>query len=367
MTKARGLADLGNVYSDSALSNRNLVINGAMQVAQRGTSATGVSAAAYNTVDRFQHNLTDNGVFTDEQSTDAPDGFASSFKTTCTTADAAVATGAFSRIQYQPEAQDLQALSYGTASAKDITVSFWVKSNVVADYVFWAYQLDAVREINRIFSVDVADTWEYKTVTIEGDTSGTINNDTGAGLLLAWVLASGTEYTTGTRPAVWTAAVNVNRWVGLTASIASTIGNYFQITGVQLEVGDTATPFEHRSYGQELALCQRYYYRLTADTIANFSVATGTKVSSSTAAAGIIFPTPMRAAATSFETNGVATDYALVDGATARICTAVPNSTQINSTGAQLNMTTLAGNAAGSAALLRLNALNSYIAWYAEL
>jgi hypothetical protein len=260
MTKARKLADLGNAYDDGALSNRNLIINGAMQVAQRGTSATGVSTSGY-IVDRFNHVVSGYGTWTREQSNDAPDGFANSLKVTCTTPDTSPSSLDFTRISYNAEGHDRQVLSYGTSNAKDVTISFWVKSNVSATYVFWVFQHDSptTRHINKLFTIDSANTWEYKTITVEGDALGQLDNDTGSCMIMGWILASGTGYTSGTRPSTWTAHTAADRWAGLTADLGGAANNYFQITGVQLELGDTATPFEHRSYGDELAKCQRYY------------------------------------------------------------------------------------------------------------
>jgi hypothetical protein len=260
MTKARKLADLGNAYDDGALSNRNLIINGAMQVAQRGTSATGVSTSGY-IVDRFNHVVSGYGTWTREQSNDAPDGFANSLKVTCTTPDTSPSSLDYTRISYNAEGQDRQVLSYGTSNAKDVTISFWVKSNVSATYVFWMFQLDSPtnRHINKLFTIDSANTWEYKTITVEGDTLGQLDNDTGSCMIMGWILASGTGYTSGTRPSTWTAHTAADRWAGLTADLGGAANNYLQITGVQLELGDTATPFEHRSYGEELAKCQRYF------------------------------------------------------------------------------------------------------------
>jgi hypothetical protein len=260
MTKARKLADLGNAYDDGALSNRNLIINGAMQVAQRGTSATGVSTSGY-IVDRFNHVVSGYGTWTREQSNDAPDGFANSLKVTCTTPDTSPSSLDFTRISYNAEGHDRQVLSYGTSNAKDVTISFWVKSNVSATYVFWVFQHDSptTRHINKLFTIDSANTWEYKTITVEGDALGQLDNDTGSCMIMGWILASGTGYTSGTRPSTWTAHTAADRWAGLTADLGGAANNYLQITGVQLEVGDTATPFEHRSYGDELAKCQRYF------------------------------------------------------------------------------------------------------------
>ena len=260
MSKQNELVELSRVFDTSALSNRNLIINGAQNIAQRGTSFTSQNTSHFVT-DRFEPTMSSYGIWTTEQSSDAPDGFSKSLKMTCTTADTSPSSNDYCRISYLPEAQDLQHLNFGSSAAKTTTVSFWVKSNVVATYVFWMYQPDNAntRQINKLFTVDTADTWEYKTLTIEGDTSGTINNDNGVGMLIGWILSSGTGYTSGTRPANWTNHTAADRWAGLTADVGGTVNNYFQITGVQWEVGTEATPFEHRSFGDELARCQRYY------------------------------------------------------------------------------------------------------------
>jgi hypothetical protein len=277
--------------------NRNLVINGAQNIAQRGTSLTSQNTSHFVT-DRFEPTLSSYGVWTTEQSSDAPDGFSKSLKMTCTTADTSPGSTDFCRISYVPEAQDLQHLNFGSSAAKTTTVSFWVKSNVVATYVFWMYQPDNAntRQINRLFTVDSADTWEYKTLTIEGDTSGTINNDNGSGMLIGWILSSGTGYTSGTRPTNWTNHTAADRWVGLTADVGGTVNNYFQITGVQWEVGDTATDFEHRTFGDELAKCQRYCLVLDSGIVYGTYGYVGFAENSTTAKVIMSFPVHMRSA-----------------------------------------------------------------------
>ena len=262
MSKARGLADLGNVYNDGALSNRNLIINGAMQVAQRGTSTAGISGNGYYTVDRVTISTYSLGVWTSTQeATDGPNAaFPNSLKLECTTADAAPAGPDELKVGFKIEAQDLQRLQYGSADAQDMTLSFWAKSNKTGTYIAYFYRQDTTRHVQSPVTIDVANAWEYKTVTISGDVTGQINNDSGDGLQVMLVLGAGSNGTTGTAATAWEAFTAANRYVGQTVNLADTIGNYFQITGVQLEVGDTATPFEHRSYGQELALCQRYYF-----------------------------------------------------------------------------------------------------------
>ncbi|MDA7701600.1 hypothetical protein N8864_04075 [Gammaproteobacteria bacterium] len=172
-------AKLGN---DIPLGNRNLVINGAMQVAQRSTSLSGVTSGGYLTTDRFYTDLTSIGTYTVSQSTDAPSGFAHSLKYLCTTADASPASGDGFGLQYKIEGQDLQMLDYGTSEAKSFTVSFWVKSNKTGTGAFNIRNVDQTRGINKSYIINSANTWEYKTITIDGDTAAGISNDSGHGL-----------------------------------------------------------------------------------------------------------------------------------------------------------------------------------------
>ena len=240
---------------------RNLIINGAMQVAQRGTSATGVTTPAYYSVDRMKFDIGSCGTHTVSQAADAPDGFATSYKIEVTTAEATPTTTDKLAMQYLFEGQDLQQLKYGTTSAQDIALSFWVKTNKTGTYSNEVIQTDnSNRHYSFSYTVNSADTWEYKTLVISGDSIGLIDNDTGLGLVLKFWLDGGDSWTSGTYTAnQWQARTNANVISSSSPHLADTIGNYWQITGVQLEVGTVATPFEHRSYGEELALCQRYY------------------------------------------------------------------------------------------------------------
>ena len=257
MSKARGLADLGNAYSDGALSNRNLIINGAMQVAQRGTSFTDLGTAPTYTLDRwrFADSANPPARYTATQSSDAPSGFASSLKYEVTTEDAAVDADEIQNVDYFIEAQDLQQLDYGSSGAKDITLSFWVKCSVAQNFGFRIQHEDGGGGYTKSYAVNSANTWEYKTLTFSGNTATNFANDNGRGFRLRWGLIAGTDYT-GSDSTAWgngdVFGLQENTWV-------ATLGATWQITGVQLEVGDTATPFEHRSYGDELSRCQRYY------------------------------------------------------------------------------------------------------------
>jgi hypothetical protein len=256
-SKAFGLAQLGNAYSDGALSNRNLIINGAMQVAQRGTSVSN-SAGGYTTVDRFFQTGTLGGTFAWEKSSDAPTEFSSSFKSSAPTGFSSLSSAASARIGTAFEGQDLQQLLKGTSSATDLTLSFWVKATVAGTYIVELYDTDNTRNICQSYTISASNTWQKVVMTFAGDTSGALDNDNAASLVVHWFLAAGSDFTSGALPTSWQSAVTANRAVGQVNGMASN-NDAFYLTGVQLEAGDTATPFEHRSYGAELALCQRYY------------------------------------------------------------------------------------------------------------
>ena len=271
ITKADGTGSLsvpaesGTVVTTASpsLGRRNLIINGAMQVAQRGTQVTGETGSGYKTCDRWQAAISSLGTWTIDQSTDAPSGFSNSFKLTCTTADASPAAGDAMYLRYSIEAQDCQHLAYGSSSANTTTLSFWVKSNKTGTYKVAPYVSDSGRLLGGTYTINSADTWEQKTITIIGDTGGSIANDNGDGLVLHFFLGAGSNFTSGTSQSAWTAYSAGDFGAGQTVNLADATSNYFEITGVQLEVGSVATPFEHRSYGEELALCQRYLHRMS--------------------------------------------------------------------------------------------------------
>jgi len=260
MSKARQLADFSSVAPD--IGRKNLIINGAMQVAQRGTSETGVTSMKYaNAPDHYQLVINNMGAYTVSQSTDAPDGFANSYKIQCTTEDASPAASDYFFFWTKHEGQDVQHLKFGTASAQQLSLSFWVKSNMTGTWQVNFRDKDNGRLITGTYTTNSADTWEYKTITVDGDTgSSGFTNDNNESFSLEFPLGAGTDFTSGTAPTAWEGSVNANRAASNTVNIASSTSNYWAITGVQLEVGSVATPFEHRSYGEELALCQRYLY-----------------------------------------------------------------------------------------------------------
>jgi hypothetical protein len=241
--------------------NRNLLYNGAMQVHQRGTSTAGITTTGYYTADRWRSIITI-GTWTQSIEDDGPagSGFTKSLKMLCTTADAAPSGTGQAQLRQTLEGYDVQRTAKGTASALQTTISFWVKSNVTGTYNLEAYDLDNTRQISASYSISSSATWEKKTITFPADTTGTFNNDNAGSLILLWWLSSGSNYTSGTLNTSWAASVNANRATGQTNLVAAT-NNYWQVTGVQLEVGAAATEFEFEPYGTTLAKCQRYYFQ----------------------------------------------------------------------------------------------------------
>ena len=247
------------------IGRRNLVINGAMQVAQRGTSVTSITAANYYTVDRMQTEIQSAGTWTMTQSDDVPagEGFSKSFKYDCTTADASLSASDYFIQRHSFEGQDLQRLMYGTSDAKPVTISFYVKSNKTGTYVCELQQLPGDGTYPRTaksFTIDSANTWERKIITLNGNTAKTIPDSNARGLDIMIWMAAGTDYTSGTFNAgnSWDAG-STQRAGALNVNIADNTANEILFTGLQMEIGTSATEFEHRQFGEELALCQRYY------------------------------------------------------------------------------------------------------------
>ena len=242
--------------TDQVLTHRNLIINGAMNVAQRGTSFTNPAVSAY-TLDRW-YTLNSNDSTVDvSQSTEAPTGFKNSLKIDVTTADSSMSAAQYYILAQGIEGQNLTHLNYGSADAKEVTISFWVRSNKTGTY-YVEIQTSGSQELARPYTINTANTWEHKTLTWIANTDYTISENNGAGLRAYWWLAAGSNYTGSPIGTTWVS--NTNRVTGQTNFLDST-SNEFYITGVQMEVGDTATPFEHRSFGDELAKCKRYFER----------------------------------------------------------------------------------------------------------
>jgi len=244
-----------------------LIINGDMAIAQRGTSVTGITTVGYYTVDRFYFFEATDGTYTMSQDTDVPSGqgFSNSLKINTTTADTSITSTQSLRLRHTVEAQNLQHLKFGTANAESITLSFWIKSKTTGNFVVRIISSDSNRHICKLISINSADTWEKKTITFVGDTTGVINNDNGAGFIIEQWFAAGPDISSGTLPTTWATNITADSAVGQTVNLADSTSNYINITGVQLEVGtfdaNSIPPFQFEDVGTSLARCQRYYQK----------------------------------------------------------------------------------------------------------
>ena len=246
--------------------NRNLVMNGEMKVAQRSASVAGLGAATgYFTLDRYRMDIgaASAGRYTMAQIADGPAGFANCLKLTTTTADTSIAAGEKLTITTKFEGQDLQQLQKGTATAKQVTVSFYVKGNANATYTCELQDVDNTRSISQAFAVTTA--WNRIELTFAADTSDPLDDDNASSLVLKFWLHGGTTYSGGTFVSnTWKDTVNNTIMAESHTSIFDATSRTFFITGVQMETGSVATPFESRSYAEELTLCQRYYQETRA-------------------------------------------------------------------------------------------------------
>jgi len=245
-----------NTFTPTAsnMAGRNRIINGAMMIDQRNAGAAVTSGYP---VDRFFVANGTDGAFSAQQDSSAPAGFVNSVKVTTTTADGTLTAAQNLNFQQRIEGTNVADLGWGTANAKTVTLSFWVRSSLTGTFGGALLNNDANRSYPFSYSISVADTWEYKTITIAGDTSGIWLTTTGIGLRVFFGLGAGSDRS-GTAGA-WVSATYTSATGAV--SVIGTLNATWYITGVQLEVGSVATPFEHRHYGQELALCQRYYQK----------------------------------------------------------------------------------------------------------
>jgi hypothetical protein len=265
MSRAREFADLAGSADAGGLTGRNLIINGAMNVAQRQTSKQIVGSSADLVCDRFEVSISSDATVTASQDTNVPSGqgFTKSTKFVVNTADTSLSSAQHNLFQQKIEGFVGQHLMWGTSDAKPVSVSFWIRSSLTGSFTY--YLLDGNANSQSYvapFTIDTADTWEYKTIKIPGPTTGG-NTDFPQGssrmLYTGFSLGVGSGHQTSTVNA-WHDPSGT--WAGARSSDVSLVGTAnatMYITGWQLEVGEQATPFEHRSFGEELALCQRYY------------------------------------------------------------------------------------------------------------
>ena len=355
-----------NVKFSNIVQSKNIIINGDMSIAQRATSVSSLSSSStYKTIDRYATELGSNGTWTQSQSTDVPtgQGFAKSLKMDCT----ATGSGGYLHITQRFEGQNLQYLKKGTSSAESFTLSFWVKSAKTGTYIAEFRDIDNTRNISKSYTISSANTWEKKTITFPGDTSGALGNDNGPSLELNLWLAAGSGNTSGTLQTSWGSQVAVNRAVGQ-VNLGDSTSNDWYVTGVQLEAGTTASEFEFLPVDVNLQRCHRYYYKVIAEAGGRMLTGLGYSYSSTVGIVNVPFSTIMRISPTALEQNGTATDYSILNAAAGAVtCSAVPVFGQGTTWGARTEFTVASGLTSGQGTQGRASNTNAYLAWSAEL
>lgn len=351
--------------STAVHGRRNLIINGAMQVAQRGTSFTGVgNGAGTYPVDRWQYNQSADSAFTLEQVSDAPADFSNSAKFTVTTPDTSITSAQYSQCVHKIEGQNINHLNWGSSDAKTVTFSCWVKSSVTGQYPARFINSAGTKSYAFYITINSANTWEYKTHTLVGPTDGTFLTNNGEGFTISLGFGIGSNYTGAT----------ANQWQTVSSYLASNLTNTtgfiattnatFQITGVQLEVGSQATPFEHRSYGEELSLCQRYYLR--KDFEDNSDGVFGAMAQWSTVSAYGVYQFPVKMRDQPAGGGSALSTFVLYANAQTRTLTVFVNATRKSADAAEFHVDWASALTVAGGAWLRSTG-NAYLYWDAEL
>jgi len=301
---------------------RNIIINGDMSIAQRGTSTSSITTSGYYTVDRYATQLSSLGTWTQSQSTDVPSGqgFGYSLKWDCTTANASPSSTEFFLIGTNIEGQNLQYLKKGTANAESLTLSFWVKSNKTGTYIAELQDTDNTRTIGKSYTIDSASTWEKKTITFAGDTTGAFDNDNNLSLALNFYLGAGPTFTSGTLQTSWGSTPTADRLVGQ-VNLADNTANEWYITGVQLEAGTTASDFEFLPYDVNLQRCLRYYQVIADNDVTSGSVIANASSYSSSVAYGVLFYRTTMRAEPSADQSSVSDGFTFLNNAGSNVLT----------------------------------------------
>jgi len=342
---------------------KNRIINGAMVIDQRNAGASvSITTDAKNYVmDRFWAYDSTDGVFSLQQVTDAPAGFVNSAKITITTADASVGADQYAGFSQLTEGFNTSDFAWGTASAATVTMSFWVKSSLTGTFGGSLRNNAADRSYPFTYTISSANTWEQKSITIVGDTSGTWLTTTGIGIRINWSIADGSNRV-GTAGA-WAGA----NYAGATGQtqIISTLNATWQVTGVQLEKGSTATAFDYRPYGTELALCQRYYFKVNPASGSHYG--SGLNNDTNSGFFTIPFPSTMRTSPTALEQTGTAANYSIFRAGDIPACTSVPTFESATPQVAMIKFTSAGNLTAGQACIGRSSNSAGFLAWSAEL
>ena len=326
MSKARQLADLGNQVDDGAITGTNMVINGAMTVAQRGTQTAQTSG--YTACDRWEFAENGSSVVTTTQDANIPagEGFGSSLKVDVTNASGTPSSGNYAFLRTKFEGQDLQHIRKGTSAAKPLTLSFWVSSPKTGIHVVELYDTDNDRQVSKSYTINSVNTWQHVSVSMPADTTGAFNDDSLISMQIVFWLMAGSNFSGGTLNTSWAANNNSNRAVGQVNCMDNTSNNFY-LTGVCLNVGDSAIDFPHdESYGDTLAKCKRYFERIGIPAGSNYqSFGVGHVHTNVTAVSVIPYEVEKRANPTaSYDT---ASNFALLNAAGGAVaCTGIGTS-----------------------------------------
>ena len=340
---------------------KNRIINGAMVIDQRNAGASVSPTAGSYTLDRFQCALSQASKLTVQRnagSVTPPTGFTNYLGVTSSSAYT-VLSGDYFAIQQNIEGFNIADLGWGTANAQTVTLSFWVRSSLTGTFGGAITNRTGARSYAFTYLISVANTWEQKTITIAGDTSGTWDTNNVIGMQVQFGLGVGSTYSGSAGS--WASAFYISA-TGAT-SVVGTNGATFYITGVQLEKGSTATSFDYRPYGTELALCQRYYYRVYGSQ----TPCSGTVWSTSLVLATTRFPVTMRTNPTALEQSGTAAHYNVLAGGVVTTCNGVPT---LNSAGDTFSVVAFATGATlvtGQGAMGNITNTSGYLGWSAEL
>lgn len=359
---------LSKIQLSQAGGRRNLVHNGSMRIAQRA-QVTGLTTGAHR-VDRYKLTTSGGADVTANQvsvlgQSPAGDGLSKALRIKCTTADTSVAAGDYSILYHRIEGQDLQHLQYGTSDAKKLTVQFWVQSAKTGIHIVELTHLDAGYRNAQQYTISSANTWEKKTVTFVGYQTTAFDDDANGSLQLAWWLLAGSTYSGGTHNSNTWHNTDANRAVGQ-VNVLDAVDNNFYLTGVQMEVGEL-TEFEHLTFGEELALCQRYYTQINpTGTFTNYGF--GIANNSTTAEVGIFFPVEMRAEP-SLTHSSTLSHFRIWDGTGGYAVTNLNLSNYSTFIMGSITVTVASGLSAGNAAKLQDsgNHTGNFIAFSAEL
>jgi len=372
MSKAAELAAL--IGSQSSLANRNMIGNGAFNIHQRDATFTQTGSGGGSVIERWREDQSNVGQLSVEvtRATDSPDTFPGSYslKWQAKTPEDSLAANEMTSLIHRIEGKDCQRLLYGTSSAKNTTLSFWVKSSIAGTFSVRIYQTDGNDNISKPYTINSADTWEYKTINYPGNTAATINDDNTYGLQFSWNISVGSNNVGGSNGDVWAEyADNKSAFGHVTNTHITTDESTFQITGVQFELGDVATPFELLPIAEDLARCQRYYRQQNATAVYTRYAGAGRAYDTQNAEFYDNHPVQMRAIPTLVQT-GTASNYAIYHQNAVLACSGVPTISSSYSTPniAVIYFSVSSGLTVGQAmTAVSNNNTDSYIGYSAEL